>query len=120
MTGMRQTGYSLRPATGADAPTLKALVDAAYGHYVARIGMLPGPMCEDYEQVIATRRVTVAEIDGAVVGVVVLAADDEGFCIENVAVAPSHQRPGAGEGAAPVRGGAGSGCRLRLRLPVHA
>jgi hypothetical protein len=36
------------------------LVDAAYGHYVERIGMLPGPMTEDYARLIPDARVTVA------------------------------------------------------------
>ena len=62
---MTTTGaYSLRPAEGRDAPEVSALVDAAYGHYVERIGMLPGPMTEDYARVIRDARVTVAEPTG--------------------------------------------------------
>jgi hypothetical protein len=34
-------GYRLRPATESDVPSVAALVKAAYGHYVERIGMLP-------------------------------------------------------------------------------
>ena len=56
-------GWSLRPARGSDAIELAALVDAAYGHYVERLGMLPGPMTEDYTVVIRDRAVTVAESD---------------------------------------------------------
>jgi GNAT superfamily N-acetyltransferase len=90
------SGTSLRPATGADAPSVAALVDAAYGHYVERIGMRPGPMTVDYATVIRDQQVTVAEHHGAVVGVIVLSATDEGFLVDNVAVHPSRRGTGLG------------------------
>jgi len=80
----------------ADVPKVSALVDAAYGHYVERLGMLPRPMTEDYSEVIANRRVTVAESHGTIVGLIVLAVDDEGFLIDNVAVDPSYRGKGLG------------------------
>jgi GNAT superfamily N-acetyltransferase len=89
-------GYRLRPATGSDAGGVAALVDAAYGHYVERIGMRPGPMTDDYTTVIRDHQVTVAEHDGTVVGVVVLTVTDEGFFIDNVAVHPSRRGTGLG------------------------
>jgi GNAT superfamily N-acetyltransferase len=89
-------GYRLRPATGSDAASVAALVDAAYGHYVERIGMRPGPMTDDYTAVIRDRQVTVAEHDGVIVGVVVLAVTDEGFLVDNVAVHPSRRGTGLG------------------------
>jgi ribosomal protein S18 acetylase RimI-like enzyme len=88
--------YSFRPATGADVSKVAALVNAAYGHYVERIGMLPRPMTDDYAEVIANRRVNVAESYGNIVGVIVLTVDDEGFLIDNVAVEPSHRGEGLG------------------------
>jgi N-acetylglutamate synthase-like GNAT family acetyltransferase len=93
---MTKIEYSFRPATGADVPKVAALVNAAYGHYVERIGMLPRPMTDDYAEVIANRRVTVAESDGNIVGVIVLTVGDEGFLIDNVAVEPSHRGEGLG------------------------
>jgi ribosomal protein S18 acetylase RimI-like enzyme len=89
-------GYRLRPATGSDATSVAALVDAAYGHYVQRIRMLPGPMTDDYTAVIRDHQVTVAEHDGAIVGVIVLSVTDEGFLIDNVAVHPSRRGTGLG------------------------
>jgi ribosomal protein S18 acetylase RimI-like enzyme len=89
-------GYRLRPATESDAPSVAALVEAAYRHYVERIGMLPRPMTDDYTAVIRDRQVTVAEHDAAIVGVVVLTVTDEGFVIDNVAVHPSHRGTGLG------------------------
>jgi ribosomal protein S18 acetylase RimI-like enzyme len=103
----------LRPATAADAARLKELVHAAYGHYVERIGGLPGPMTADYAEVIRSRDVTVAERDGEIVGLISLGRDDEGFVIDNVAVDPAHQGSGVGrallEHAETVARRAGSG-----------
>ena len=89
-------GYRLRPATGSDVTSVAALVDAAYGHYVQRIGMLPRPMADDYGAVIRDRQVTVAEQDDAIVGVVVLTVTGEGFLVDNVAVHPSRRGTGLG------------------------
>lgn len=86
----------LRPATAADAPRLTELVQAAYGHYVERMGRPPGPMTEDYAALVRDGLVTVAERGGAIVGLVVLDTGDEGFTVENVAVEPAHQGTGVG------------------------
>ena len=88
--------YTLRAADAADAGDVSALVHAAYAHYVPRIGGLPGPMQEDYAEVIAARAVTVAERDAAIAGVLVLGEDEQGFAVENLAVHPGHQRQGLG------------------------
>jgi ribosomal protein S18 acetylase RimI-like enzyme len=87
---------NLRAATPADAPALKELVDDAYGHYVERIGRPPGPMTWDYSEIIRDWDVTVAEADGAIVGLLAIGPTDEGFAIENVAVRPDHQGQGLG------------------------
>lgn len=75
---------------------LARLVDDAYGHYVERLGMPPGPMREDYAAVIRARDVTVAESEGVLVGAIVLVVDEQGFTIDNVAVHPSRQGEGLG------------------------
>jgi ribosomal protein S18 acetylase RimI-like enzyme len=87
---------NLRAATPADAPALAQLVDDAYGHYVERIGRPPGPMTWDYSEIIRDWEVTVAEADGAIVGLLAIGPTDEGFAIENVAVRPDHQGQGLG------------------------
>jgi N-acetylglutamate synthase-like GNAT family acetyltransferase len=89
-------GYRLRPATESDVPSVAALIDAAYGHYVERIGMLPRPMTDDYAAVIRDRQVTIAEHEVAIVGVVILTVTDEGFLVDNVAVHPSRRGTGIG------------------------
>jgi GNAT superfamily N-acetyltransferase len=53
-------------------------------------------MTEDYAKVIRERRVTVAESQGNIIAVLVLAVTEEGFLLENVAVDPSHQGKGLG------------------------
>ena len=86
----------LRPATEADVAAITDLVDAAYGPYVERIGMRPGPMDEDYREVVRNLQVTVAESEGALVGVLVLGTTPDGFLIHNVAVHPAHRGKGLG------------------------
>jgi ribosomal protein S18 acetylase RimI-like enzyme len=80
----------------ADVPRLTELVQAAYGHYVDRLGGPPRPMIDDYADVVRRHEVTVAERGGVLVGVVVLGVDDEGLFVDNVAVDPSHQGSGIG------------------------
>jgi ribosomal protein S18 acetylase RimI-like enzyme len=53
-------------------------------------------MTDDYAEVVANRRVTVAESHGNIVGVIVLTVDDEGLLIDNVAVDPSYRGMGFG------------------------
>ena len=88
--------HRLRPAAAADVPRLAELVRAAYGHYVERLGGPPRPMTDDYAEVIRGRDVTVAERGGEIAGVIVLAVDDEGILVDNVAVAPAHRGTGVG------------------------
>ncbi len=107
---MTEIEYSFRSAVAADAPGVAALVNAAYRHYVERIGMLPRPMTDDYAEVIANRRVTVAESHGAIVGVVVLAVDGEGFLIDNVAVHPSLRGKGLGKALLEFAEALSAGC----------
>jgi hypothetical protein len=63
----------------ADAGAVAACVNAAYRHYVERIGKAPGPILEAYNQVITERQVLVADREGAILGVLVLTATEEGF-----------------------------------------
>ena len=87
---------TLRPATTADVPRLTELVQAAYAHYVERLGGPPRPMTDDYAEVVRGYDVTVAVRGGGIVGLIVLGVDDEGFFVDNVAVDPSHQGSGVG------------------------
>lgn len=91
--------FPLRAATADDAADVKALVDAAYGHYVDRIGTRPGPMRDDYDAAIRDRQVLLAPGDDAtpLAGVLVLDVTDNGFLLDNVAVHPAYQGRGLGK-----------------------
>jgi ribosomal protein S18 acetylase RimI-like enzyme len=93
---VQRGSISLRPATLADAGRLTELARAAYGHYVERLGGPPRPLTDDYADVVRRDSVTVAERDGAIVGLIVLGVDDEGFYVDNVGVDPPHHGSGVG------------------------
>ena len=86
----------LRRATHADASAVTECVHAGYAHWVSVVGMKPGPMLQNYEEVLAKEQVFVAEAACKVVGVLVLSVTGEGFLLENVAVHPMHAGLGLG------------------------
>ena len=53
-------------------------------------------MTDDYAKVIGEQQVSVAEVDGSIAGVLVLAVTDEGFVVDNVAVHPTRRGTGIG------------------------
>lgn len=87
---------TVRRATRDDVAAVTACVCSAYLPWIAAVGRQPGPMLADYERVIAERLVHVAELDGAIVGVLVLDLTDGGVFIDNVSVAPAAQKRGVG------------------------
>jgi GNAT superfamily N-acetyltransferase len=86
----------LRIATADDQPAVEAIVEAAYTHYVARIGQKPGPMLDDYGAQIAAGRVHVMDCDGEPKGLLVLIPEANAMLLDNVAVHPSAQGKGLG------------------------
>jgi ribosomal protein S18 acetylase RimI-like enzyme len=86
----------IRAATAADLEAVRGVVDAAYGHYVARIGRPPGPMLDDYATRIADRQAWVLEDAGRVVGILVLEQGPSGLLLDNIAVLPDCQGKGFG------------------------
>jgi ribosomal protein S18 acetylase RimI-like enzyme len=87
---------SIRKAQPADAASIKSCVEAAYRHYIARMGKPPGPMLDDYSEVVRKHQAFVAELDGQVVGVLVLILQDDRILLDNVAVPPEYQGQGLG------------------------
>ena len=75
---------------------MKSCVEAAYRHYVARIDKPPGPMLEDYSEVVRLHQAFVAEEAGQVVAVLVLVREAAGLVLDNVSVHPDFQRQGLG------------------------
>ncbi|QOQ78012.1 GNAT family N-acetyltransferase [Pseudomonas poae] len=86
----------LRPATANDVAAIEAIVDAAYSPYIARIGRKPGPMLEDYRQLVEAGGVQVLDNAGTVQGFVILLAGDGALLLDNLAVAPDAQGLGFG------------------------
>ena len=86
----------IRKANLSDASSIQKCVEAAYSHYIDRIGKPPGPMLDDYTEVIQLHKVYVVE-SIEVVGVLVLIRTDSGILLDNVAVHPGQQGRGMGK-----------------------
>ncbi len=87
---------AIRPARAAESPALRALVRAAYAHYVPRLGREPAPMADDYAARVAAGQAWVLERAGVIEGVLVLEDAPEGLLLDNIAAAA----PGRGVGSA--------------------
>jgi N-acetylglutamate synthase-like GNAT family acetyltransferase len=92
----RVTPPLLRRAAAHDAPALADLAEAAYAHYVPRIGRRPMPMDADYLAAVRDAETWVLDDDGEVVGCIVLKVVDGYLLLENIAVAPGAQGQGLG------------------------
>ncbi|MCG8542708.1 MAG: GNAT family N-acetyltransferase, partial [Alphaproteobacteria bacterium] len=90
--------WRLRRATLDDADALAALVNRAYGKYVARIGRPPLPMTADYSEAVGRDMVWLIEGEDGLAATIVLVPDTRSgrLCIENVAVEPELQGNGLG------------------------
>ncbi|MFG3290511.1 GNAT family N-acetyltransferase [Streptomyces sp. NPDC048179] len=84
----------IRPARAADVPAVKAVTDMAYGHYIARIGVVPQPMEADHMANVAAGRVFV--VGEPVIGLVVIEAHDDHLFLDSVAVHPDAHGQGVG------------------------
>jgi len=83
-----------RPATPADVPAMRALVEAAYAKYVPRIGMRPLPMDDDYDARVEKGEAWV--VGDPIEALVVLEDGDGHLLVDNVAVRPDLQGRGFG------------------------
>jgi ribosomal protein S18 acetylase RimI-like enzyme len=86
----------IRAASAADADAVRAIVAAAYGSYIPRIGKPPGPMLDDYAKRIADGQLWVLASASEVVGILVLDEMADGLLLDNIAVAPGQQGKGHG------------------------
>ncbi|MEV0113855.1 GNAT family N-acetyltransferase [Streptomyces sp. NPDC050844] len=84
----------IRPATTADVPAVKAVTDAAYRHYIERIGVVPAPMEADHAAEVAAGRVYVT--GDPVVGVLVLVPHEGHLFLDSIAVHPEAAGRGVG------------------------
>jgi GNAT superfamily N-acetyltransferase len=86
----------IRLAEPDEAEAILGLVQRAYEHYVERIGGRPGPMNTDYAEEVGQGLVSVAEEEGAIVGLIVLVREPDHLLVKNVAVEPERQGEGFG------------------------
>ena len=86
----------IRAARPDDADAVRAVVDGAYRHYIARMGKPPGPMLDDYAQRIADGQAWVLDDAGCITGILVLEETAEGLLLDNIAVPPDQQGKGVG------------------------
>jgi N-acetylglutamate synthase-like GNAT family acetyltransferase len=91
-----QATSTIRLAAVEDVPGIKRVVLAAYEKYIPRIGKPPAPMTDDYDGQVASGNVWVLELDGELLGLVVLVPKPAYMLIDNVAVMPKRQRSGLG------------------------
>lgn len=81
----------IRLARAEDTPTVAAIVHAAYVGYRTTIGTTPGPMLDDYDDLVGRGLVHVLEEDGDILGLVVLIPEERTMLLDNVAVRPEAQ-----------------------------
>jgi len=93
---MNDTAINIRPALQTDVADIVACVEDAYHHYIERIGKKPGPMLEDYAEVISKHQAYVADVQGNIAGIVVLIRRTGGILLDNVAVHSDFQGRGIG------------------------
>ena len=86
----------MRAAVPDDVRAIEALVRSAYSKYIERIGKPPAPMNADYRQLVGEGDVWVLELDGDVVGLMILRSEADHLLVSNVAVSPAHQGRGLG------------------------
>ncbi|MEV7795722.1 GNAT family N-acetyltransferase [Streptomyces sp. NPDC087512] len=86
-----------RAATAADVPAVRAVTDAAYRPYIARIGVVPRPMEADHAADVAAGKVFVTGTpDRPVAGLVVLEAFEDHLFLDSIAVHPDVHGTGVG------------------------
>jgi ribosomal protein S18 acetylase RimI-like enzyme len=86
----------IRAATAADVPAIANIVDQAYRHYIARIGIPPGPMLDDYAARVSEGSVWVLEEGALIVAIIVLLPAPNYLLLDNIAVSPARQGLGLG------------------------
>jgi GNAT superfamily N-acetyltransferase len=85
-----------RRAGPEDAETVRDLTHAAYAKWVPVIGRRPKPMNADYDHAVRAHLIELAYLDGELAGLIELIPAEDHLLLENLAVAPAHQKQGIG------------------------
>jgi GNAT superfamily N-acetyltransferase len=88
--------FNLRKAQPNDVPVVVGLVKEAYDKYLARMDVPPGPLRDDYAQLIADDVVWLADDGTRTIGLIVLIPQPDHLLLDNVAVRPGLQNRGLG------------------------
>jgi len=88
--------FVVERATLDDVPRIKLMVELAYSKYIERLGKMPAPMTEDYGKLVETGSVYVLQINGTVLGSIVLSEEDNSIKVNNLVVDPAAQGRGYG------------------------
>ncbi|WP_327716170.1 GNAT family N-acetyltransferase [Streptomyces sp. NBC_00490] len=88
------TDEEIRQAVATDVAAVKSVTDAAYHHYIERIGVVPQPMERDHAANVAAGQVFVT--GEPVHGLVVVEARADHLYLDNIAVHPDAQGTGVG------------------------
>jgi ribosomal protein S18 acetylase RimI-like enzyme len=87
----------LRRAQPGDAPAIAACVDAAYRRYIERIGKPPGPMMDNYDEIVRDCQVwIIPDETGGCLAALVLIPHADHLLVDNIAVHPAAQGNGLG------------------------
>ena len=110
----------IRRARQDDVEAIAVLVNQAYAPWICRIGKKPGPMLEDYRQVVADTHTFVLKEGPDLLGVLVMGLEHTELLLINIAVLPRHKGKGIGKilMAFCERYALGNGCDA-IRLYTH-
>ena len=93
---MKIQDLKIRKAKTEDASAIRQIVKHAYHHYIERLGKPPGPMLDNYDEIIGNHLVYVVQLNEQILGLVVLMEDHDPILLDNIAVGPGQQGKGIG------------------------
>jgi N-acetylglutamate synthase-like GNAT family acetyltransferase len=79
-----------------DVEIIRNLTHSAYAKWAQLIGRRPKPMNADYERAVQIHVIELAYEDGTLVGLYEIIPGADHLLVENIAIAPAHQRKGLG------------------------
>lgn len=88
------TDEEIRSAVAADVPVVRAVIDAAFHPYIARIGLVPAPMEADHAANVAAGQVFLT--GEPVTGLVVVEEREDHLYLDIIAVHPDAHGTGVG------------------------
>ena len=98
--------FKIRSAKAEDKDVITHCVQQSYRHYITRMGKSPGPMLNDYEEIISLYDVFVMDVFlgkecistlPPIAGVLVLIKQPASILLDNIAVDPAYQARGLGK-----------------------